>query len=112
MSKSPTDDLMSALKQDIVDCISDALKEKTKDASSENGDSAFRSEVIDRLARIEEQLKSDYKALHGNGKKGLLDRVSDLENSFYAGGMIYRVLVGIVAWIVTTAVAIYAAVKN
>lgn len=40
----------------------------------------FEKDVIDRLARIEEAVTNDYKALYGNGKPGLLDRVSRLEN--------------------------------
>lgn len=39
----------------------------------------FQKDVIDRLARIEEAINNDYKALHGNGKPGLLDRVARLE---------------------------------
>jgi len=116
MAKGTNEELMSSFKEEIIKCVSDAIvkasenKEKKEDSSE--SDSLFKMDVIERLARIEEQLKADYKALHGNGKKGLIDRVSKLENSFYAGGMIYRVLVGIVAWVITTAVAIYAAVKN
>lgn len=116
MAKGLTDETLSTIKTVIAECVSDAIvkasenKEKKEDSSE--SDSLFKMDVIERLARIEEQLKADYKALHGNGKKGLIDRVSKLENSFYAGGMIYRVLVGIVAWVITTAVAIYAAVKN
>lgn len=72
----------------------------------------FEREVIERLASIEVKLDADYRALHGNGKPGLLDRVNKLENSMYAGGMVYRVIVSIAAWIITTAVAIYAALKN
>ncbi len=72
----------------------------------------FEREVIERLTSIEVKLDADYRALHGNGKPGLLDRVNKLENSMYAGGMLYRVIVSIAAWIITTAVAIYAALKN
>lgn len=39
----------------------------------------FERDVIDRLGRIETKLDNDYKALHGNGKPGLLDRVTALE---------------------------------
>ncbi len=46
----------------------------------------FEQDVIERLARIEEQNNTQFrriseleKAINGNGKKGLLDRVSDLE---------------------------------
>ena len=40
---------------------------------------AFEKEVIDRLGRIETKLDADYRALHGNGRPGVIDRVSDLE---------------------------------
>ena len=72
----------------------------------------FEREVIERLTSIEVKLDADYRALHGNGKPGLLDRVSKLENSMYAGGMLYRAVVSVVAWLITLAVAIYAALKN
>ncbi len=72
----------------------------------------FEREVIERLTSIEVKLDADYRALHGNGKPGLLDRVNKLENSMYAGGMLYRAVVSVIAWIVTLAVAIYAALKN
>ena len=72
----------------------------------------FEREVIERLTSIEVKLDADYRALHGNGKPGLLDRVNKLENSMYAGGMLYRVIVSIAAWIITTVVAVYAAVKK
>lgn len=72
----------------------------------------FEREVIERLTSIEVKLDADYRALHGNGKPGLLDRVNKLENSMYAGGMLYRAVVSVIAWIITLAVAIYAALKN
>lgn len=74
--------------------------------------SDFEREVIERLTSIEVKLDADYRALHGNGKPGLLDRVNKLENSMYAGGFLYRTIVSFVAWFVALAVAVYAAVKN
>lgn len=74
--------------------------------------SDFEREVIERLTSIEVKMDADYRALHGNGKPGLLDRVNKLENSMYAGGFLYRTVVSFVAWFVALAVAIYAAVKN
>ena len=74
--------------------------------------SDFEREVIERLTSIEVKLDADYRALHGNGKPGLLDRVNKLENSMYAGGFLYRTIVSFVAWFVALAVAIYAAIKN
>lgn len=73
---------------------------------------SFEKEVIERLTSIEVKLDADYRALHGNGKPGLLDRVNKLENSIYAGGIMYRAVVSFVAWLIAIAVAVYAAVKN
>ena len=74
--------------------------------------SDFEREVIERLTSIEVKLDADYRALHGNGKPGLLDRVNKLENSMYAGGFLYRTVVSFVAWLIAIAVAVYAALKN
>ena len=74
--------------------------------------SDFEREVIERLTSIEVKLDADYRALHGNGKPGLLDRVNKIENSMYAGGFLYRTIVSFIAWFVALAVAVYAAVKN
>lgn len=73
---------------------------------------SFEKEVIERLTSIEVKLDADYRALHGNGKPGLLDRVNKLENSIYAGGIMYRAVVSFVAWLIAIAVALYAAIKN
>ena len=77
-----------------------------------SSDVSFEREVLQRLTAIEVKLDADYRALHGNGKKGILDRVNDIENKIYSGGVLYRVIVGIIAWIVTTAIALYGAIKN
>ena len=84
----------------------------TKTTQNADITQTFEREVIDRLARIETKLDADYTALHGNGKPGLLDRVSKLENSMYAGGFLYRTIVSFIAWLVALAVAVYAALKN
>ena len=100
----------------------------------------FEKDVIDRLGRIETKLDNDYKALHGNGKPGLLDRVTTLEtnasmsnaNSGKIDGLNTRMaelelrleatslrlktdkdwiarIRESIGWLVTTAIAIYAA---
>ena len=79
---------------------------------TEMSQTSFEKEVIERLTSIEVKLDADYRALHGNGKPGLLDRVNKLENSMYAGGILYRAIVSFVAWLVTLSVALYAALKN
>ena len=85
---------------------------KTAQQVDISSDVSFEREVLQRLTAIEVKLDADYRALHGNGKKGILDRVSDIENKIYSGGVLYRVIVGIIAWIVTTAIALYGAIKN
>ena len=40
----------------------------------------FEREVIDRLGRIETKLDADYRALHGNGRPGVIDRMATLES--------------------------------
>lgn len=49
----------------------------------------FEREVIERLAKIESDLKfihtdlkEDYKILHGNGQPGLIDRMTVLEHNW------------------------------
>jgi len=43
----------------------------------------FERDVIDRLGRIETKLDADFRALHGNGHPGLLDRVALLESEMH-----------------------------
>lgn len=85
---------------------------KTTQQVEISSDLEFEKEVLQRLTAIEVKLDADYRALHGNGKKGILDRVADIENKIYSGGVLYRIIVGIIAWLTTTAIAIYGAIKN
>jgi 23S rRNA A2030 N6-methylase RlmJ len=39
----------------------------------------FERDVIDRLGRIETKLDNDYRAIHGNGHPGLMDRMARVE---------------------------------
>ena len=75
---------------------------------------SFESEVIDRLARIETKLDNDFRALHGNGQPGLLEkhekldnRVQILEQKVDTQSGIAGKLVIALAWLVTTAIAFY-----
>lgn len=79
----------------------------------------FEQDVIDRLARIEENidelkgdLTNDYRVLHGNGKPGLVDRVTALETSQKSKENHAGVFAGIIGFLVNAAIAIYAALKN
>ena len=76
--------------------------------------SDFEKEVIDRLGRIETKLDNDYLALHGNGQPGLIVKHEKLENRVQTleqkvetqSGIAGKLVIGI-AWLVTTAIALY-----
>lgn len=79
----------------------------------------FEREVIERLAGIESQiktvredLKEDYKVLHGNGTPGLIHRVTVLEAHQKEKDNHHGVLLAVVGFLVNAAIAIYAAIKN
>lgn len=74
----------------------------------------FEKEVIDRLGRIETKLDNDFRALHGNGQPGLIEKHTDLEHRVATleqmaktqSGIAGKVIVGL-AWLVTTLIACY-----
>lgn len=80
---------------------------------------SFEKEVLERLTRIEERLKNDHTYLHGNGKPGLLEKVSNIttrierleikekERSKNTG-----VIAGIIGFLINAAIALWAALKN
>lgn len=86
----------------------------------------FEKEVLERLARIEEQNKTLFnkidtheKAINGNGKKGLIDRVGKLETKFVKLEGIHtnsdKNKSSIMTWIgllLTAAGTIYAIIKH
>lgn len=71
------------------------------------------------VVTLKDHLDADYSALHGNGKPGLLAEHQELEKRVHTleikadsnRGFIAWVL-NALAWVVTTAVAVYAAVKK
>ena len=71
------------------------------------------------VVTLKDHLDADYSALHGNGKPGLLAEHQELEKRVHTleikadsnRGFIAWVL-NALAWVVTTAVAVYAAIKN
>ena len=69
----------------------------------------FEKDVIDRLGRIETKLDNDFRAIHGNGQPGLLQRVSKLEEQQKLMTSRQGWLKEAIAWLVATAIAIYAA---
>lgn len=76
----------------------------------------FEKEVIDRLGRIETKLDNDFRALHGNGQPGLIEKTQKLEQRVKSledmaktqSGIAGKVIVGL-AWLITTIIAAYAA---
>ena len=79
----------------------------------------FEQDVIDRLARIEGHIEDvqgsldrDYHILHGNGRPGLVDRVTALETNQKAKENHVGFFAGVIGFIVNAALALYAALKN
>ena len=73
-------------------------------------------DIIGRLGRIETKLDNDGKAIYGNGKPGLLDRMVALEGKLQviqaqteANHDWFSRIRESIGWLVTTAIAIYAA---
>ena len=74
----------------------------------------FETDVIDRLGRIETKLDNDFRALHGNGQPGLIEKHEKLEQRVKSledmaktqSGIASKIVIGI-AWLVTTAIAFY-----
>lgn len=56
---------------------------------------SFEKDVIDRLGRIETKLDNDYRAIHGNGHPGLLDRVSSVEQRLTISELHDKEIVGL-----------------
>lgn len=63
------------------------------------------------LAKIKTTLDEDHAKLCGNGKKGLIDRVNNIETAISSGGLIWKAVVGFIAWLVSMGIALYAAIK-
>lgn len=66
--------------------------------------------IDERLKDIREDLKHDYKILHGNGQPGLISKVQALEDQHKSESKHLGIIAGIIAWAITTITAFYAAV--
>ena len=71
------------------------------------------------VVTLKDHLDADYSALHGNGKPGLLaehqeleKRVHTLELKAESNRGFTAWILNFIAWLVTTAVAVYAALKK
>ena len=76
-------------------------------------------DIRETLAGIKVKIESDYRAIYGNGKPGLIEdmkniteRVVTLEAKEVERQKHYGVFAGIIGFIVNAALAIYAALKN
>ena len=69
------------------------------------------SSINTELAEIKVKMSSVNKQIYGNGKKGLADRVTDIENALSSGGLVWKAIVGFIAWVIATGIAVYAAIK-
>lgn len=70
------------------------------------------SAINKELTEIKVKMSSVNKQIYGNGKKGLVDRVNDIENTVSSGGLIWRSVISFIAWIVATGIAIFAALNK
>jgi hypothetical protein len=92
--------------------------------------------IDERTKDIQDALAKDYKCLYGNGQKGLIEKVKDLEactdnlkekaealdgipsrvqtleNYHTNENSFFRKFGAIIAWVVTTALALYSVVKH
>lgn len=80
---------------------------------------AFEKEVIERLARIEEQNKTQFKrikaldqTINGNGRNGILARIQAIEAGQASQSRSSSKFLTIAGWIVTTLVALYGAMRK
>lgn len=92
---------MTAFEQDLLDRIMEV-----KDAISD---------LKREIGQIQVKLDSDFHALYGNGKPGLLDDHTKLDKRVHTleilNGVKAKVVVGI-CWIITTAIAIWGVIKS
>ena len=70
------------------------------------------SSINKELVEIKVKMSSVNKQIYGNGKKGLVDRVNEIENTVSSGGLIWRSVISFIAWICATGIAVYAAVNK
>lgn len=66
----------------------------------------------EQLKEIHKALERDYKCLHGNGQPGLIQRVQELENYHKNENGFLRKFGTVIAWMATTALALYSAIRH
>jgi len=77
---------------------------------------SFERDVIDRLGRIETKLDADFRALHGNGRPGLIDkhtmledRVQVLEDQHKSESKHLGLVAVVVGFLINGAISVYGA---
>lgn len=77
---------------------------------------AERDELLIRLdertRKITEELDADFRALYGNGKPGLVERVQKIEDWQAARQHHWGAAAAVIGFIINAAVAVYAIVKK
>ena len=100
-------DAINTLRSDVKEDLKAIKNDMKSDVDSIKKDIAS---INTEIAKINVTMNDDHKKLVGNGKKGLLERVSNIENVVSSGGYIYRTIISFIAWICATGIAIYAAI--
>ena len=79
----------------------------------------FEKEVLERLTKIEENLKGINKRIYGNGQPGLEDKVNALdkrlvimESKSEGKRSIVKDVAGVIAWLVAIGTGIYAIIRR
>lgn len=98
--------LMESVRSDVnneVKSINNDVKSIKNDVSSINAE----------LAEIKVKMSVANKQIFGCEKeKGLVTRVSDIETAISSGGLIWKAVVGFIAWAVSIGIAVYAAISK
>ncbi len=69
-------------------------------------------EIRSDIKYIHAALERDYKHIHGNGQPGLLSRVQHLEDLHENENTFVKKFGQLAAWVVTTVIAVYSALKH
>ena len=69
----------------------------------------FEEKVLERLSKIEENMKSINKRIYGNGQPGLDDKVTAIDKRLEVLASKQGWVKDSLAWLVTTGIAVYAA---
>ena len=88
---------------------------KTDHTDMQNDTETLVRQIYADIQVIKNNLENDYKAIHGNGKPGLLADVSELQKELAVikakqswWGSAIAGWVSVIAWLITTAVSIIA----